>query len=231
MNPTVPVEAVPPFEIPPEAVPDLCKLVTQDDTPVDSYFAEKQQRLLTEPLYSSWAGPGEDRSFLVQANVGYFYAYREPPLVPDVLLSLDVEPAGDLRTKEGHSYYQWLMTKSPDVIIEIVSDTSGGEAGHKMRRYARQRVAYYVIFDPEDHLGEGVLRAFRNVSSRDYEALDPRWFPEVGLGLKLWEGTFEGKQLPWLRWCDRDGKVIPTGAERAERLAAQLRAAGLEPEA
>ncbi|HKI33319.1 MAG TPA: hypothetical protein VKA46_15810 [Gemmataceae bacterium] len=40
----------------------------------------------------------------------------------------------------------------------------------------------------------------------------------------------------WLRWCDRAGNVIPTGCERAksereraERLAEQLRALGVEP--
>jgi len=26
----------------------------------------------------------------------------------------------------------------------------------------------------------------------------------------------------WLRWCDRDGQLIPTGAERAERAESQL---------
>ena len=32
-------------------------LVTEDDTPVDNLLSEKQQRLLTEPLYSSWTPP------------------------------------------------------------------------------------------------------------------------------------------------------------------------------
>jgi hypothetical protein len=39
--------------------------------------------------------------------------------------------------------------------------------------------------------------------------------PEVGLSLKLWRGEFEGKEAEWLRWCDADGKIIPTGAELA----------------
>jgi hypothetical protein len=36
--------------------PDTSHLITEDDTPVDKLFSEKQQRLLTEPLYSSWPG-------------------------------------------------------------------------------------------------------------------------------------------------------------------------------
>jgi hypothetical protein len=62
--------------------------------------------------------------------------------------------------------------------------------------------------------------------------------PQVGLGLLLWEGTFEGVRSRWLRWCDAEGNLIPTAAEqaqaqrqRAERLASQLRALGIEPEA
>jgi hypothetical protein len=34
-------------------------------------------------------------------------------------------------------------------------------------------------------------------------------------GARLWRGKYEDAEREWLRWCDRDGKVIPTGAERA----------------
>ena len=47
---------------------DIETLVTEDDTPVDMR-SEKQQRLLTSPLYSFWSGPGGGRSFVAAANV------------------------------------------------------------------------------------------------------------------------------------------------------------------
>jgi hypothetical protein len=61
----------------------------------------------------------------------------------------------------------------------------------------------------------------------------------------LWRGSYQGCGDTWLRWCDRDGAVILTGEERAEaeraraeaereraeRLAAKLRAAGIDPDA
>jgi hypothetical protein len=112
MSPTGPGPASPETADPPVYVlgpadfHDLDDLVTEDGAAVDSIFIEKQQRLLTEPLYSSWAAPAEGGAFLALANVGWFYKYREPPLVPDVLLSLDAAPAGDLRSKEGRSYFQ-----------------------------------------------------------------------------------------------------------------------------
>jgi hypothetical protein len=39
----------------------IANLVTEDDEPVGSILSEKQMRLLTEPLYSSWTPPaGEE---------------------------------------------------------------------------------------------------------------------------------------------------------------------------
>jgi len=39
------------------AAPDISHLVLEDDTPVDNFQSEQQQRLLVEPLYSSDALP------------------------------------------------------------------------------------------------------------------------------------------------------------------------------
>lgn len=49
------------------------------------------------------------------------------------------------------------------------------------------------------------------------------WLEEVGLGLLLWQGDYEGVPNLWLRWCTRDGALIPTAREatlRAETEAA-----------
>ena len=66
-------------------------------------------------------------------------------------------------------------------------------------------------------------------------AVERPWFETLGLGLIEWEGVFEGLQGTWLRWCTLDGRVVPTGAERAviaearaERLAARLRELGVD---
>src|SRR5258708_38010694 len=84
-----PEEATPtgyrgPMVVPAEHIPDVSNLVIRDDTPVESFFAERQYRLLTGPLYDSWPGPGNGRPFLATANVGLFYRVKEPPVIPDV---------------------------------------------------------------------------------------------------------------------------------------------------
>jgi hypothetical protein len=142
MTPTAPTppsapEVKPEWELDPSCLPNLHELVTEDHAPVDRSFVEKQYRLLTDALYSSWPGPGEGRPFLVLVNVAWFFRIKTPALVPDCLLSLDVTCPENLHVKEGHSYYQWEMGKSPEVVIEIVSDRRGGEGGLKMRDYAR----------------------------------------------------------------------------------------------
>lgn len=215
---------------------DIHHLTTEDETPVDNLPSEKQQRLLTEPLYSSWAGPGDGRPFLAAANVGVFAQVRHPPVVPDMFPSLDVEVAQDWWRKEHRSYFLWEFGKPPEVVIEIVSNTEGGEQDEKRRKYARMRVSYYVICDPQQQIMPDVLTVYR-LRDTDYERQESTQFPALQLGLILWEGVFEGKHDTWLRWTDAHGVLIPTGKERADqaeqrvaRLAAFLRQAGIDPE-
>ena len=79
------------FHLPPVGVEiDYEKFVTEDDTPVDGIFADKQHRLLAQILEESWPGPNSGRPFVAMTNVGLFYSPREPAIVPDFMLSLDV---------------------------------------------------------------------------------------------------------------------------------------------
>ena len=216
--------------------PDISHIVIEDDTALDNFRSEKQQRLLTEALYSSWRGWDGSSRFIVAANVGVFYALYQPPLVPDLFLSLDVTMPDDWREKKHRTYFTWEFGKAPDVVIEIVSNKQGNELGTKLRDYARMRVGYYIVFDPLQQLGETLLRVFE-LRATSYEEMSQTWLEKVGLGVMLWEGEFEGKQDVWLRWCDPYDRVILTGKERAERaearaarLAEQLRALGVDEE-
>jgi Uma2 family endonuclease len=226
-----------PEMLPPELYPKVDHLVTEDRAPVKDIFSEKQQRLLTEPLYSSWAALGQQRPFVVMANVALHYSLRRPPFVPTALLSLDVELPADLRSKPNRSYILWEYGQPPDLVVETVSKREGGEDTERLAGYTWIGVPYSVIFDPERLLGPEVLRAYRLVD-RLYQKIDePLWFPGVALGLRLWQGRYEDHEDTWLRWVDAEGRLIPTGRERAEaereradRLAEQLRRLGVEPQ-
>lgn len=216
-------------------------IVTEDDEPVDNLFSAKQQRLLARSLYASWTPqpnedqPTERRKFLADANVGLFFSLYESPLVPDFFLSLDVEPHEDWYAKEHRSYFVWEFGKVPEIALEIVSNRKGGELVNKFKAYARMGVSYYVVYDPLKRLSQAVLCVYELGFGKRYRPRKDYRLPELGLSLTLWRGVFEGKEDTWVRWCDAEGKLIPTGEERAieaeaRALSAEQRAAQAEAE-
>ncbi len=213
-------------------IPDANLLVTEDDTPVDNFASEKQQRLLVGTLYSSL----QNQLFLAAANVGVFYTDLEPPIIPDVFLSLDAQVPEKWWEKNNRCYMIWRFGKPPDVAIEIVSNKEGNELGKKLEIYQHMRVSYYVVYDPTQQLGEKVLSIYELRGTRYFETTET-WLEQVGLGLTIWSGKFEARDDSWLRWCDQNGVVLPTGDEkatqaeqRAELLAEKLREMGIDPD-
>ena len=205
---------------------DISHIETEDDTPVDNLFSEKEMRLLADILVNGWRGPADGQPFVVMTNVGLFFALQQPPMVPDLLLSFGVTYPEELNAKEHRSYFVWEYGKPPDVVVEIVSNRKGNELGDKLLDYARRGIPYYIVHDPYHHLGEATVRVFESKGGRFRELTD-FWLEEAGLGVTLWEGEYEGVPAHWLRWCDRDGALIPTGAEvkrRAEVVAAEAQA-------
>lgn len=224
----------------PEKYVDLSEvvknLVTEDDEPVDNMFSGKQQRLLVEPLYSSWTPPpaeegAEDapespptpgpRPFLAESNVGVFYSVNQPAVVPDMFLSLDIIPPGEWNAEEQRSYFLWDFGKPPEVVVEIVSNREGQELGKKMRLYGRMSVLYYVVFDPWLQLSQDALRVYELGFGWRYRLRPDYQLREVGLSLKFWFGAYETWEAEWIRWCDREGDLILTGGERAREAAAR----------
>jgi len=193
--------------------PDLRDVITEDDTPVDNLISEKQQRLLTTTLYNSFV---TDLPFLATANVGLFYRYKEPPLVPDVLLSLRVKVPEDWTKKKNRSYFVFAFGKPPEVAIEIVSNKIGNELGSKIKDYAIAGVSYYVVFDPLKELGETILRVYE-LRNNIYVDNGNFFLSQIGLGLTIWHGIFEGLEYDWLRWCDASGNILLTGNELAQQ--------------
>jgi Uma2 family endonuclease len=206
---------------------DVSHLVTEDDTPVDNLFSEKQMRLLTEPLHSSWA-PGRD--FVAMANVGLFFAVRNSAVVPDMLLSMDVQVPEDFWTKTGRSYMCWEYGKIPDLVVEIVSNREGGEASTKMDLYAKQNIPYYIIHDPQQLIQDDVLAVYEH-AFRHYQRMTTPLFLEFGLQLVLWTGRYEDAEATWIRWAELDGTLIPTGAERAKAEAMRAKAEAMRANA
>ncbi|MFB2837106.1 Uma2 family endonuclease [Floridanema evergladense] len=113
------------------------------------------------------------------------------------------------------------------------------------------RIPYYAIFDRY----KSEFRMFQLTGDRYVETLQETtlsnsrfWIPGLELGLGVWEGKYQNVQRLWLRWYDRNGNwmLIPAEEERqkaeqerqkaeqerqrTERLIAQLRSLGVEPD-
>ena len=157
------------------------------------------------------------------------------------------------------SYVIWQEQVAPYLVVELLSPGTEkedlGEVLHdaqgipgKWEVYEQWlRVPYYVVFSRYTN----ELRCFvlQDGRYREQSADDGRlWLGDAQLGLGLWTGAFQGIRGRWLRFCDAQGNWIATPTEqerqraeqerqrteqehqRAERLAAQLRALGIDPE-
>lgn len=144
------------------------------------------------------------------------------------------------------SYVIWQEQVAPYLVVELLSPGTEPEDLGRTQRAADEpptkwevyeqilRVPYYVVFSRyTDRLRCFALQggsAYREVTADDQRL----WLPEAGLGLGRWLGAYQGIERQWLRFYDAQGVWMPTPVEqerrRAERLAAQLRALGIEPE-
>jgi Uma2 family endonuclease len=92
------------------------------------------------------------------------------------------------------------------------------------------RIPYYVVFSRYTNQ----LRAFK-LDGAHYQELELHqsqvWVPELELGLRLWQGEFQGIERLWLRWYDAQGNWIPTEAEQERQRAEQAESRAEEAEA
>lgn len=201
----------------------------------------------------------EDR-ILVASNMGVCATLNGKLAIkaPDWFYARNVEPFPTQEVRR--SYTPNLEGEIPAIVMEFLSATESDEYSSKQSYppgkwfFYEQilRVPFYAIFEPR----EGLLELYQLNSSGRYELQPPdvnnrHWIEGVGLFLGVWQGTKANRTGYWLRWWDESGEMLLWGAEtiekerqekesiqqqvqqerqRSERLAAQLRAAGIEPE-
>ena len=200
---------------------------TQDELPYDDGIPMESQRhnlqmtLLIEALYP-WMEQRDDG--YVGGNMFIYFSLEQVRNKdfrgPDCFVVLDV-PKG-----ERKSWVCWEEGKSPDVVIELLSDsTITIDKTEKKQIYeTRLRVPEYYWYDPfnpEDRAGFRLdaghyLDIPRNVQG----GLASH---KLGLLLVLWDGSFAGVETRWLRWAYPDGTLLLTPAESAQQQADQER--------
>ena len=212
------------------------------DDPVDNINQPAIAAALTDALAS--AGRLSDTNFTC-TNYGICATLNGRIVVkaPDWAFIPDLRvPKGDV----VRSYTPQVQGSIPAVVMEFMSETEGTEYSSKPTYppgkwffYERiLKVPTYAIFHPDSdtlevyQLGESGLYI-----PADTDENGRYWLPEMELFLGTWSGDRAGRSGAWLRWWDSSGNLLLWGnelaakeKERAEKLLAQLRAAGIEPE-
>jgi Uma2 family endonuclease len=256
----VPMTIIPPPFPPDGKVIDHTHLPETDGAIVQNFQEHPQSMLLSDTIRPLLDQLNPDGQYAIGQDSGIFFRLTDPPLLgckaPDWFYIPEVPPL--LGGRVRRSYVLWQELIDPVLIIEFASGNGAEERDATPERgkfwvYERVlRADYYGIY-----LGNpGRLELYQLVRRRYrlVEANERGHFPveDLGVELGIWTGRYQNQVLPWLRFWDDHGRLLPTGEERAEveqqraeaerqraetehlraeRLAARLRALGIDPEA
>ncbi|ODH00187.1 hypothetical protein A4S05_34275 [Nostoc sp. KVJ20] len=212
--------AAPDIQLP----PTQAELPYDDGIPMESARHKAQMDLLIDALIP-WLSEREDG--FIGGNMFVYYSLAQVRNKdfkgPDFFAVLGV-PKGERR-----SWVVWEEGKAPDVVIELLSDsTAQADKNFKKLIYQNQmRVPEYFWYDPfnpDDLAGfsndKGV---YQPITANAQNQLVSQ---SLGLALQLWQGNYKGIDATWLRWGTLLGELLPTPEEkerqRADKAESQL---------
>jgi hypothetical protein len=88
------------------------------------------------------------------------HIFKQPPVVPDVFLSLGVRVPDRWWKKKNRSYFIWEFAKFSEVVVKMVSNQEGNELDSKLNFYEQIRISSYIVYDRSQQLGEQILRIY-----------------------------------------------------------------------
>jgi Uma2 family endonuclease len=203
-----------------EKPPVIALPPTQDDLPCDDGIPMETERhkhqsdLLINALWERL----KQQNAYVGGNMFVYFSLEQVRNQdfrgPDVFVVLDVP------RKERKSWVIWEEGKGPDIVIELLSEsTLSRDKTEKKRIYQSQmRVPEYFWYDPfnpEDCEG------FR-LQGSVYQPLEPDEqnrliSQQLELALVKWSGSYREINTVWLRWATLEGELLPTTEEIAEQ--------------
>jgi Uma2 family endonuclease len=192
-----------------------------DELPLESDLHRLQMQLLIDCLVWLWRSRND---FYASGNLTIYYSPQQIKSQdfrgPDFFVVLRTE------RKPRKSWVVWAENgQYPNMIVEIISpSTAEVDKGLKKKIYQNIfRTPEYFWFDPNGLELAGFL-----LVGGQYQPLEAN--PQGWLWSQQLE-LFLGVQNGQLRFFMQEGQLVPTPAEIAETLAAQLRELGIEPNA
>ncbi|MEB3292725.1 MAG: Uma2 family endonuclease [Synechococcales bacterium] len=197
--------------------PTQDELPCSDGIPMETERHNLQMRILIDGLLP-WLALRQDG--YIGGNMFIYYSLRQVKNQdfrgPDVFVVLDV-PKG-----ERKSWICWEEDKVPDVVIELLSDSTRefDKTEKKLIYQNRMRVPEYFWYDP---FNPSDIAGFY-MQNGCYQPIAPN--PQgllvsqmLGLALVRWQGTFKQVTATWLRWADLQGQILLTDEELAQQKA------------
>ncbi|WP_414623235.1 Uma2 family endonuclease [Calothrix sp. CCY 0018] len=205
--------------------PTQYELPCDDGVPMETQRHKLQMDMLIDTL-SPWLAERDDG--YVAGNMFVYFSLAQIKTQdfrgPDFFAVLGVPK------KERLSWVVWEEGKAPDVVIELLSEsTAARDKNEKKLIYQNQmRVPEYFWFDPfnaDDWAGFSLQHGvYQTIAENAQNQLVSQ---SLGLALTRWQGVYKGVEAVWLRWVTMSGgELLPTSddiAEQEKRRAEQQR--------
>jgi Uma2 family endonuclease len=212
------------------------ELVYSDGEPLESNWHVNQMSLFKELIQQAMEERGRS-DYFVGTNMFVYYNEEQAREIaadfargsidrrkyrgPDVFYVGGVDGNPD-----RECWVAWEEGRYPEVIVELLSSSTAKiDRTVKKDLYAGTfRTPEYFYHDPDKVKLEG----FR-LTGVSYRPIVPNaqgrlWSERLGLELGLWQGVYRKQTATWVRLFHPDGRLVPTGAERADAAEAQAEA-------
>jgi Uma2 family endonuclease len=200
--------------------PHLISLPTQDELPCDDGVPMETQRhklqmdLLIDALFP-WLEAREEG--YVGGNMFVYFSAAQ--LRNEAFKGPDFFAVLGVPKKERKSWVVWEEGKAPDVIIELLSESTAQQDKTEKKEIYRDRLRvpeyfWYDPFNPEDWAGFILKEGIYEPLSLDAGRLVSQ---QLRLALIRWQGSYKGVEAVWLRWATLEGVLLPTEREKAEQ--------------
>ena len=230
-------------------LPDHNQLPDEDGSFVKNYQEPPQGDLLTDSITLILKQLHPDGNYCIGRDCGIYWRLPDPPEAPekgaeapDWFYIPNIPPT--INGKVRRSFVLWQETAIPLIALEFVSGNGSEERDQtpvkgKFWVYERAiQIPFYGIYEVK----KAQVEVYQLINGR-YQKMIPNdrghyAIEPLKVELGIWRGQYQNQQFPWLRWWDAEGNLLLTSQEqiererqRGDRLAAQLRALGIEPEA
>lgn len=210
-------------------LPDHTELPCEDGSFAQSFHEHPQSILLTDTIEPVLEQLHPDGQYCIGQDSGIYWnldaVQTDTPErgaeSPDWFYVPNVPPL--LNGQVRRSYVLWYEPTPPRIVIEFVS-RDGSEERDTTPYYGKfwiyERIIkplFYAIY----FVNPGTVEVYELVNGRfqlvaananGHYSISP-----MGVALGIWRGVYKRMELPWLRWYNEQGLVLPTSQEEKER--------------